>query len=202
MSRIDTSQITLGLGILEVGNYVNGVFQSYRDLGAIKAEGQLHMQRSTARFETGRPLVPIKKEVTMELVQLQFTLAQVSVANFKDCLGGGLVTSSLANATFLDATGVAPKGDLTSSVITVGLNNQFTLGSQCDVFTVALRFTHLKSCSTGKRQIIEAYLASPTGDLLLPFRETDWNLFQVTFDLLADTSRAAGTQFFQFIDEL
>lgn len=202
MSRIDTTQITLGLGILEVGNYVNNVFQAYRDLGAIKAEGMIHIQRSTARFDSGRPLVPLKKETTLELVQVQFTLAQVSVANIKDCLGGGLTTSSNATATFLDGTTVAPKGDLTSSVVAVGLNNQLTVGGQCDVFTVALRFTHLKSCATGKRQIFEGYLASPTGDLSLPFRETDWNLFQVTWDLLADTTKPSGQQQFQFIDEI
>jgi len=202
MSRINTTNITLGLGVLEIGSYLNGVFQSYRDAGAIKAEGQIQMQRQQARFESGRPLVVLKKETTLELVTIQFTLAEVSVANIKDCIGGGITTSSNPNATFLDTTGVAPKGDLTSSVVTVGLNNQFTLGGQCDVFTVALRFTHLKSCSTGKRQIFEGYLASPMGNLTMPFRETDWNLYQIDFELLADTTRAAGAQYFQFIDEL
>ena len=201
MSRVNTTNITLGLGVLEIGSYLNGVFQSYRDAGAIKAEGQMRMQRQQARFETGRPLVVLKKETTLELVTIQFTLAEVSVANIKDCIGGGLTTSSNATATFLDTTTVAPKGDLTSSVVAVGLNNQFTLGGQCDVFTVALRFTHLKSCSTGKRQIFEGYLASPMGELTLPFRETDWNLYQIDFELLADTTRPSGEQYFQFIDE-
>jgi hypothetical protein len=201
-SRIDLTHITLGLGVLEIGSYSNGIFQAYRDAGAIKAEGQIQMQRQQARFESGRPLVVLKKETTLELVTLQFTLAEVSVANVKDAIGGGLTTSSNAGATFLDGSTVAPKGDLTSSVVVVGLNNQFTMGGQCDVFTVALRFTHLKNCTTGKRQIFEGYLASPVGNLTLPFRETDWNLYQIDFELLADTTRPIGTQYFQFIDEL
>ncbi len=201
-SRVNLTDITLGLGVLEIGNYTNGSFTAYRDAGAIKAEGQIQMQRQQQRFENGRPLVVLKKEVTLELVTIQFTLAEVSVANIKDCIGGGLITSSNMTATFLDGTTVAPKGDLTSSVVAVGLNNQFTLGGQCDVFTVALRFTHLKSCATGKRQIFEGYLAEPTGTLTLPFRETDWNLFQIDFELLADTTRPAGSQYFQFIDEI
>lgn len=201
-SRIDLTEITLGLGVLEIGSYVNGVFQSYRDAGAIKAEGEIHPNRQQAEFATGRPMVVVKRETFQETVMVRFTLSQVTVANIKDCLGGGAITSSNATATFLDGTTVAPKGDLTSSVVGVGLNNQFTLGGQCDAFTVALRFTHLKSCSTGKRQIYEMYQAVPTGDLALPFRETDWNLYQVTFDLLADTTRAAGFQYFQMIDEI
>lgn len=201
-SRINANNISLGLGVLEIGDYVNNVFTAYRDMGAIKAEGQLRFQRQQARFETGRPLVVIKKETTLEMVTLQFTLAEVTVANIKDCIGGGLTTSSNATATFLDGTTVAPQGNLTTSVVAVGLNEQFTLGGQTDVFTVGIRFTHVKSTTTGKRQIFEGYLAQPTGELTLPFRETDWNLFQIDFELLANTSLAAGAQYFQFINEL
>ena len=201
-SRIDTTEITLGLGVLEIGSYLNGVFQAYRDAGAIKAEGEIHPNRQQAAFSTGRPLVVVKREVTEEMVSVRFSLAQVTVANIKDCLGGGSTSSGNTGATFLDGTGVAPQGNLTSSLVTVGTNSQFSMGGQCDVFTVALRFTHLKSCATGKRQIYEMYQAAPTGDLALPFRETDWNIFQVTFDLIADTTRPAGQQYFTMYDEL
>jgi hypothetical protein len=64
---------------------------------------------------------------------------------------------------------------------------------------VGLRFTHVKA--NGKRQIFEGFKASPSGQLSMPFRESDWNLMAVSFRLLADTTRTAGEQYYQFLIE-
>jgi hypothetical protein len=45
------------------------------------------------------------------------------------------------------------------------------------------------------------YKASPSGDLALPFNETDWNTYGVTFNALADTCKPAGEQYFQLFRE-
>lgn len=200
MSRVNEANIGLGLGILEIGSYSAGTFQSYRDAGAIKATGTLTWTRTINRFATGRPLVTIKQEVTEEMLRASFQLAEVTVANLKDALGGGVNTSS-ATPTFLDGGSIAPKGDLTDSVVGVGVSDIFEFGGQCDVNYVGLRFTNLKSCSTGKRRIFEMYKASPIGNLALPFNETDWNLYTVEWEALADTSKASGKQYGQFVIE-
>jgi hypothetical protein len=36
---------------------------------------------------------------------------------------------------------------------------------------------------------------------MLPFKETDWNQYEVEFNLLADTTKAAGMQYFQLFME-
>lgn len=200
MSRVNEANIGLGLGILEIGSYSGSTFSAYRDAGAIKATGTLTWTRTINRFATGRPLVTIKQEVTEEMLKASFQLAEITVANLKDALGGGVNTSS-ATPTFLDGGSIAPKGDLTDSVVGVGVSDIFEFGGQCDVAYVGLRFTNLKSCSTGRRRIFEMYKASPTGNLALPFNETDWNLYTVEWDALADTSKASGKQYGQFVVE-
>jgi hypothetical protein len=200
VSRVNEANIGLGLGILEFGAYSSGVFQSYRNAGAIKATGTLTWTRTINRFATGRPLVTIKQEVTEEMMKASFQLAEITVANLKDAIGGGTNTSS-TTPTFLDGSVIAPKGDLTDSNVAVGVSDIFEFGGQCDVAYIGLRFTNLKSCSTGKRRIFEMYKASPTGNLALPFNETDWNMYTAEFEALADTSKASGKQYGQFVIE-
>lgn len=204
MSRVNATNVGLGLGILEIGSYSgepsNPVFLSYRNAGAIKATANVTWTRTILAFTTGRPLQVIKQEVTEEQVTAQFTLAEITVANLKDALGGGTNSSSVI-PTFVDGTSIAPAGDLTDSNVALSIADDFLFGGQCDVQFVALRFTNLKSCSTGLRRIFEMFKASPEGNLALPFNETDWNQYQVTWRAIADLTRPAGQQLAQFIVE-
>lgn len=199
-SRIDTGKVQLGLGILEIGAYVNGAFVAYRDMGAIKASANLHWMRETLTFETGRPLIVVKRDTIREHFTFDAELAELSVANIKDSLGLFTSNSSII-PTFMDGTSIAPAGDLTSSTAAVGVSDTLGFGGLCTVNNMALRFTHIIDCSTGRRIILEMYKASPTGDLAAPFQETAWTQYRVTWEALADTTRVAGTQYLQLIYE-
>ena len=200
--RVQREFITVGIGILEFGNYdTAGVFQGYDDVGPIKGTFGLNVTREVRDFESGRPQVILKREVIRERVEIAFRMAEMRVANLKMAAGGGIVTSSIVPANFLDGSNAAPEGSFSSSVVGVGLADTYELGGQCTLDEIALRFTHVKACNTGKRQIIEVYKAQATGVLNLPFNEEDWNVYDVTFLAIADTTRAAGKQLFRFIDE-
>jgi hypothetical protein len=202
-SIVNTADIHLGIGVLEFGQYNDaGAFTAYQYVGAIKGTFTATVARETRQFESGQPLLELKTQALRETVEIVFTMAELRVANVKMALGAGVTTLSTSGATFLDGTGVAPKGDLTDSVIGVGVNNKITFGGQCDVLNFGLRFTHIKGCNTGKRQIMEVYKATPTGRLAMAYNEEDWNQWEVTFRALADTNRASGNQLFQFIDEI
>lgn len=201
-SRVATVDISLGIGVLEFGIYNNGVFSAYTDVGAIKGTFTGTYTREVHMFETGQPLVDVKHQVLREHLEIAFQMAEIRVANLKMALGGGVQTLSTSGATFLDGTGVAPLGDLTTSVIGVGVNDKITFGGQCDIAIFGLRFTHIKGCTTGKRQILEVFQATPTGTLAMAFNEGDWNQWEVTFRALADTTRPSGSQIFQFINEI
>jgi hypothetical protein len=200
VARVNAENIHLGLGILEVGRYSSGVFTAYRNFGAIKATGTLTWQRQQQKFQTGRPQQTIKKETTVEELMAQFTLAELTTANLKDAVGGGVQSSSVV-PTFVDGTSIAPTGDLTDSNVVVGVSDIFKFGGQCDVQQVALRFTSIKSCASGKRYIFEMYIAEPTGNLAVPFNETDWTQYQIEFEAIADLTKPAGEQYGQLVIE-
>lgn len=200
-SRITSDNINLGNGVLEIGSYAAGVFQAYTDVGAIKGTATLTYSRETAKFETGRPQVVVKEEVIREHVELRVTLAELTVANLKLALGGG-TTSSVANPTFLTGNGYALFGNNTAGSSSVAASKVFKFGSDPQAYIVALRFTHERDPASGKRQIVEIYKAVFSGNLALPFNETDWNLYEVMFTAQADTSKAVGEQLLQYVDEI
>lgn len=200
-TRVDTAAISLGLGVAEIGVFdSNFVFTAYTDLGAIKTAVELNIDQTIQDFDSGRPLQTLKREIVQQKTTVKFTLAEIKVATLKRMLGNGTITSS-TTTTFLDGTSIAPTGDLSSSVTAVTLGDKFESGGLCDLENVGIRFTHLLSCSTGKRGILEVYKAQATGRLTLPFKETDWSLVDAEWGCLADTNRAAGKQVFQYFIE-
>jgi hypothetical protein len=199
MAIQNKNNISLGIGNLEFGVYdANDTFESYVDVGAIKAEVNIEHSREVLDFESGRPLVVILQEVIRERVTVTATLAELAVATLKMALGQGNITSG-TTPVFLDGTSTALRGNLQTGKTAVGSSNLLSFGGVATHAYVGLRFTHVKQ--TGKRQIFEGYKASPSGNLTLPFRESDWNLFQVQFRLLADTTKEAGSQYYQLAIE-
>lgn len=190
----NTNNISLGIGTLELGDYTDGVFDAYTDVGAVKTEVNIAISREVLDFESGRPLVTILQEVIREKVMVKATLAEWSLATFKQALGQGVVgTGSIP--TFLDGTSNALRGSLQTGLTAVTSGTLLKFGGVPTHAFVGLRFTHQKQ--NGKRQIFEGFKASPMGELTIPFREADWNLYDVNFRLLADTCRPQGEQYFQ-----
>lgn len=198
MAIQNKNRISLGIGNIEFGDYVNDVFQSYNDVGAVKAEFNLDIEREVLDFESGRPLVTIIQEVIREKVMVKGTLAELNLATLKMALGQGNVGSG-SIPTFLDGTSTALRGTLQPGKTAVLSGTILKFGGLPSHAFIGLRFTH--SMASGKRNIFEAFRASPSGKLALPFKESDWNLFDVEFRLLADTCRPAGEQYFQFFQE-
>jgi hypothetical protein len=194
----DTRNISLGLGTLEFGNYVSGVFQSYSDVGVLKAEVNIGISREVLSFETGRPLNPLLQEVIRERAMVRASLSEVRLATIKQALGQGVLGSSSV-PTFLDGTQYAQRGTLQAGTTSVGSGTLLKMGGSPAHAYIGLRFTH--ELIDGGRQIVEIYKASPMGDLALPFRETDWNIFEVQFNALSDTTKPAGEQLFQIFVE-
>lgn len=198
MAIKNKNNIALGIGNLELGTYVNDVFSAYEDMGALKSEVNMEITREVLDFESGRPLITIIQEVIREKVTVTATLAEVAVATIKMALGQGNITSGVI-PTFLGSSSQALSGTLAEGLTDVVSGNLLKFGGTPTHAYVGLRFTHRKS--NDKRQIFEAYKASPVGNLTLPFRESDWNIYQVQFRLLADTTKSAGEQYFQFFQE-
>lgn len=198
MPIINSKNISLGLGNLEFGEYVNDVFTGYNDVGAMKSEANIAIEREVLDFESGRPLITIIQEVIREKVMFKATLAELNLATVKLALGQGNISSGSV-PTFLDGTSTALRGTLQPGKTAVQTGVLMKFGGVATHAFIGLRFTHVKA--NGNRHIFEAYKASPSGALTLPFKETDWNLYEVNFRLLADTTKVAGEQYFQLAFE-
>ena len=198
MAIVNKNNISLGLGNLELGTYTNDVFDAYVDVGAIKTELTIAHTREVLDFESGRPLVTILQEVIRERVVITATLAELTVASLKMSLGQAAITSGTI-PTFLDGSSQALSGTLQTGLTDVVSGNLLKFGGIPTHAYVGLRFTHRKA--GGKRHVFEGYKASPLGELTVPFRETDWNLYQCQFRLLADTTKDAGEQYYQLFIE-
>lgn len=198
MAIVNRNLISLGIGNIEFGEYVNDVFSSYVDIGAIKSEVSIAVQREVLDFESGRPLVTIVQEVIREKVMIKASLAEFNLNTIRLALGQGNVGSG-SIPTFLDATSTALRGTLQPGKTAVTSGTILKFGGTATHAYIGIRFTHVKA--DGARQIFEGYKASPTGNLALPFKEADWNLYEVEFRLLADTCRPAGEQYFQLFQE-
>jgi hypothetical protein len=199
MAVVDKNNIALGIGNVEFGSYSTaGAFIGYTDIGAIKTEVNMEHNREVKEFETGRPLVIIKQEVIRESVILKFTFAELNLGTIKSTLGQGVITTSVL-PTFLDGSSTALSGTLQTGTTSVMSGALYKFGGLPTLTTIGIRFTHVKS--NGMRQVFEGYIASPKGTLTLPFKETDWNLFEATFQLLANTALPAGQQYYQFFIE-
>lgn len=194
----EKKNISLGLGALEFGDYVNDVFSSYVDVGAIKSELTIEHNREVLDFETGRPLVVVLQEVVREQVTITATLAEIKLATIKQALGQGIVGNG-SIPVFLDGSSTALRGTLQAGTTPVTSGTLMKFGGIPTHAFIGLRFTHPKA--DGTRIIFEGYKASPMGNLTLPFRETDWNLYEVQFRLLADTCRPQGEQYYQLFIE-
>ena len=204
MPVIQKNNISLGLGNLEFGEYTSqqlnspDVFGAYQDVGAIKAELNITVTREVLAFESGRPLITILQEVIREKVVVKATLAELAVATVKMALGQADITSGTI-PTFMDNTSTALSGTLQTGFTNLVSGNLLQFGGLPTHAYIGLRFTHVKS--NGNRHVFEGFKASPTGNLTLPFKETDWNLHEVEFNLLADTTKDAGKQYFQMFFE-
>lgn len=197
MPIINKNNISLGLGNLELGAYVDDVFSAYLDVGALKAELNIAHTREVLSFESGRPLITILQEVIRENVQISCTLAEITAATLKLALGQGNI--STGTTSFLNGSSSALSGTLSTGLTAVTSGTILRFGGLPTHAYAGLRFTHVKA--NGKRIIFEGFKASPMGNLTLPFRESDWNVYQVEFRLLADTTKTAGEQYYQLIME-
>jgi hypothetical protein len=197
MPVLNPESISLGTGVVEMGDISNGAFAGYSDIGVIKGTVTVDIENEVLDFEAGRPLIVIVQQKIRERVMFRCTMAELNLATLKQAIGQGSISGS--TPTFLDGSSSAYRGTLQTGKTAVGSSTILKFGGSPTHAYVGLRFTHARA--NGKRVIFEAYKASPTGRLQLPFNESDWNLQEFEMRLLADTDRAAGEQYFQFLIE-
>jgi len=179
----DVSKITLGTGDL----YINDI-----DVGYLKGDVEFHYVREKLDFKPSGSLGPVASFVIGETAELRASEAEFKLENLKLALGIEEDLSSFSgdpsyNPASYDA------GD--------GVHKSLTFGGSTAIDdSLAIRFEHIRP-ETGKKVVVILYTAVSLSDLTLAFHEADFNLTDIAFRGMADTSRPKGDQIGMLLEE-
>jgi hypothetical protein len=170
----DTDNITLGSGVL----YLNNI-----DVGHLKGDVELTIKREYVDFKPSNMIGVVKKFVVGEEVSLKVQSAELDLDNIKLAYG---VTTSIQ--TSQDSLLYDP-----SNFSFDASYDKLTIGGSKTINEVPLRFEHTRPTS-GVKVIVIFYNAASDSELVLPFKESDITLYDLTFTALADETRSEGDQ--------
>ena len=185
MSR-DTSNITLGSGRL----YINDI-----EVGYLKGDVEFAYTREKLDFKPSGALAMVDRWIIGEAASLKASIAEFKAANLKLAMGGGggEINSFTGNPSYNPASfsGSASK---TYDYLTFG-------GGTAVTTDLAIRFEHIRPKS-GKLVVIILYKAVSSSDLALAFHDEDFNLTDVVFEGVMDTTRPAGDQMGMVVEQI
>lgn len=150
----DTTRFSFGPGILYMG--VAGTTPLV-DIGAVKGDAELSIQRNVLEMKQGSPQTLVKKFAVEENVSLKVTGVEWDLDNISYALGAG--TTSISGANEILEFG----GDLTFS-------------------QRALRYVHI--APDGSTIDLQIFLAEGSGEMAIAYKETDFHEFPYTFNAL------------------
>lgn len=171
----NTDKVTLGVGDL----YLNNV-----DVGHLKGNVELVYSTENVPFKPANMMSAVKLFLTGETCTLKASMAELKVANLR--LAMGMNTSPTSNTSFpaYDPSSFEPAAGSSYDVI--------HFGGEKTQYEYPLRFEHTRD--DGTKIIVVLYKARSLSGLNCPFNETDVNIQDVTFQGMADATRAAGDQ--------
>jgi hypothetical protein len=167
----DTDNVTLGSGTL----YLNNV-----DVGHLKGDVELTMRREYLDFKPSNMIGTVKKFVITEEIMLKASSAELDLDNVKLAYG---VTTSIATS----------QGSLSYDPSSFSFDASYdtlTIGGSKTINEVPLRFEHTRP--SGVKVVVIFYNAASSADLLIPFKESDITLYDISFTGLADEDRSEG----------
>ncbi len=180
----DTTQVTLGSGVL----YLNNV-----DVGHLKGDVVLTHEGTFVDFKPSNLTGIVKRFVISEVVKLTASLAEMKSANMRLALG---VTTAI------DGSQSFPEYDPSSFTATTSSSYDIiNFGGDKTVSEVSLRFEHTRPGTT-KKVVVVFYQSVSNRMLNLPFHEEDIILSDVEWMALADSTRTAGDQMGFIADEV
>lgn len=153
----ETARFSFGPGILYMG--VAGATPSV-DIGAVKGDAELLIQRVTLEVRQGSPQTLVKKYAVEENVSLKLTGIEWDLNNIVYALGAGITSLS-------------------------GAQEILEFGGDIDFNTRALRYVHIKP--DGSTVDVHIFLGEGKGELPISFKEKDVHEFSYEFNALEGT---------------
>jgi hypothetical protein len=150
----ETARFSFGPGILYLG--AAGTTPLI-DIGAVKGDAELSIQRVPLEMKQGSPQSLVKKYAVEENVSLKITGVEWDLTNLSYALGAGI-------------TSVSGAGEI------------MEFGGDTAFSQRAIRFVHI--APDGSTIDFQGFLAEGGGELAIALKETDFHEFPYTFNLL------------------
>lgn len=148
------SRFSFGPGILYMG--APGTTPTY-DIGAVKGDAELSVQRVTLELKQGSPQSLVKKFAVEENVSLKVTGVEWNMNNIAYALGAGVTSQS-------------------------GANEILEFGGELTFTTRAVRFLHI--APDGSTIDLHLFNSEGAGELAIAYKETDFHEFPIQFNAL------------------
>lgn len=179
------SNLILGSGRL----YINDI-----EVGYLKGDVEFSYVREKLDFNPSGVLGPVAQFVISEDAQLKASIAEFKLSNLKLALGVTSSVESFSGPPSYNPASFTGSASKTYDVLRFG-------GSTTIDNTLAIRFEHIRP-NTTKLIVIILYTAVSLSDFSIAFHDEDFNMIDVAFKGLADTTRAAGDQIGMVIEQV
>jgi len=175
----DVTKVSLGAGDL----YVNGV-----NVGYLKGDVTFEYVRSKLDFRPSNELGPVRRFIIEEGARLKASLAEVDVASMRMAIGATAEGMSIDSSTsFPLDQGACSYEDFSTTGASYDV---MKFGGSKTVDDYCVLFEHIRP--NNQKIIICLYKAVTTQELILPFHETEFNLYDIEFEGLTDSDRDTG----------
>jgi hypothetical protein len=183
-----TQKITENVTVGSANLFINGV-----DVGHLKETIEFEYVREKLAFKPANTLGEVVAYPITERCEIRARAAELNLTNIRRALG-------------MSDTTVTPSTTMTyneSCSYTPAANSSWdslTIGGDKSESEVCVRVEHTRP--NGKIFIMILYKAISMSELILPFAEDEFTLYDLHFKALADTSRTAGDEIGILFDQV
>lgn len=183
-----TQKITENVTVGSANLFINGV-----DVGHLKETIEFEYVREKLPFKPANMLGDVKAFAISERAEIRARSAELNLTNIRAALG-------------VSDTAVTPSTTLTynesCSYTPAALSSwdQFTFGGDKSENEICVRVEHTRP--NGKIFIVIFYKAISMSELIVPFAEDEFTLYDLHFKALADAGRTAGDEMGIMLDQV
>ena len=183
-----TSKITENVTVGSANLFINGV-----DVGHLKENVEFEYVREKLAFKPANMLGEVKAFAIRERAEIRARSAELNLTNIRAALGVSDTTVTASTAlTYNESCSYTPEADSSWDTLTFG-------GDKTES-EVCIRVEHTRP--NGKVFIVILYKAISMSELIVPFAEDEFTLYDLHFKALADASRTAGDEIGIILDQV
>jgi len=183
-----TQKITENVTVGSANLFINGV-----DVGHLKETIEFEYVREKLAFKPANTLGEVKAFAISERAEIRARSAELNLTNIRAALG-------MSDTTVTTSTTLTYNESCSYTPAAASSWDSLTFGGDKSENEVCVRVEHTRP--NGKVFIVILYKAISMSELIVPFAEDEFTLYDLHFKALADSSRAAGDEMGIILDQV